>query len=160
LVQRLSVTNRRPRLWGADEGAKRTAVRVPVEHQGVLIAMTFWNPVIAVALSLLASSANCLEETESFPESALTADQWQQRVMDARRRSEEYVAKARARIASPAQPDQEEAEAADQRAMNDPSLQRGDMIATSRGFLVFTGDDRNQRTPADFSPVFEPRRPQ
>ena len=120
----------------------------------------FRSPVVVVAVSLLASPVNGLEEMDSFPDSTLTAEQWQQRVMDARRRAEEYVANARTRTASPAQSDQEETEAADQRAMNDPSLQRGDIIATSKGFFVFTGDDRDQRTPADFSPVNEPRRPQ
>ncbi|WP_156438651.1 hypothetical protein [Bradyrhizobium valentinum] len=102
---------------------------------------------------------NCLEELEGFPDSTLTADQWQQRVLDARRLSEEYVAKARTRSAGPPSSDQEDAEAADQRAMNDPSLQRGDMIVTSKGLFVFTGDDRKERTPADFSPVLEPHRP-
>jgi hypothetical protein len=123
------------------------------------VAMTFRIPVLVIGLSLLGSPVNCLEEMESFPDSTLTADQWQQRVMDARRRSEEYVAKARTRTASPPSSDQEDAEAADQRAMNDPSLQRGDMIATSKGFFVFTGHDRDERTAADFSPVLAPQLP-
>jgi len=29
--------------------------------------------------------------------------------------------------------------------MNDPSLQRGDIIATSQGFLVFVGRDSEER---------------
>ncbi|WOH53648.1 hypothetical protein [Bradyrhizobium sp. sBnM-33] len=117
------------------------------------------TPVLVVAFSLLGSPVSCLEELESLPAATLTADQWQQRVMEARRRSEEYVAKARTRTASPPQTDQEDAEAADQRAMNDPSLQRGDVIATSKGFFVFTGHDRDERTPADFSPVLAPPLP-
>jgi hypothetical protein len=120
--------------------------------------MTFRTPVLVVVLSLLGSGVNCLEELEGFPDSTLTADQWQQRVTDARRRSEEYVA-TRTGSAGPRSSDQEDAEAADQRAMNDPSLQRGDMVVTSKGLFVFTGDDRHERTPADFSPVLEPHRP-
>jgi len=119
--------------------------------------MTKWSLVLATVLSILASPVHCVEEMESSPDATLTADQWQQRVIDARRRSEEYVAKARAGTGESLQSDQEDAEAADQRAMNDPSLQRGDMIATSNGFFVFTGDDRQARTPADFAPVAKPR---
>jgi hypothetical protein len=100
--------------------------------------MRFRSPVLAVALCLLGSPVNCVEDIESFPDATLTAEQWQQR--------------------EPVQSDQEDAQAADQRAMNDPSLQRGDVIATSKGFFVFIGDDRQVRTPADFAPVGAPRR--
>jgi hypothetical protein len=120
--------------------------------------MRFRSPVLAVALCLLGSPVNCVEDIESFPDATLTAEQWQQRVIDARRRSEEYVGRARTRTGEPVQSDQEDAQAADQRAMNDPSLQRGDVIATSKGFFVFIGDDRQVRTPADFAPVGAPRR--
>jgi len=58
--------------------------------------------VLVVAWSLAASSARCLaQEPENFPDSTLTAEQWQQRVQDARRRSEEFVANARTRTADP-----------------------------------------------------------
>jgi len=96
---------------------------------------------------------------ESFPDSALTRGQWQQRVQDARRRSEEFVANARTQTADPPPSDKEDAEAADQRAMNDPSLQRGDIIATSQGFFVFVGRDSEVRQPGDFVPVPPPRSP-
>lgn len=118
--------------------------------------MTFRRPALVVAVMLLGPPVHSLEEMDSFPDSALTAHQWQQRVIDARRRSEEYVAMARSRTES--SPTDDDAEAADQRAMNDPTLQRGDMIATSKGFFVFTRDDRDQRTPADFAPVIAPQR--
>jgi hypothetical protein len=95
-------------------------------------------PVLVVAWSLVASSASCFaQDSENFPDAALTAEQWRQRMQDAQRRSEEFVANARAQTADPATSDKEDAAAADQRAMNDPGLQRGDIIATSKGFLVF-----------------------
>jgi lysozyme family protein len=110
---------------------------------------------LLVAWSILTSSGACFaQEQEDLPDSVLTSEQWQQRVEEARRRSEEFVAKARTQPVDPLPSEKEDAEAADQRAMNDPSLQRGDIIATSRGFLVFVGrDDTEQRQPSDFVPA-------
>jgi lysozyme family protein len=108
----------------------------------------------------MASSGYCFaQELEDFPDSALTNEQWQQRVQDARRRSEEFVANARTQTANPPPSDKEDAEAADQRAMNDPSLQRGDIIATSQGFLVFVGRDSEERQHGDFLPAPSLRQP-
>jgi hypothetical protein len=113
---------------------------------------------VLVAGSLLASSGYCsAQELEHFPDSELTGDQWQQRVQDARRRSEEFIAKARTQTADPTPFDKADTEAADQRAMNDPSLQRGDIIATSQGFFVFVGRDSDERQPGDFVPAPAPR---
>jgi hypothetical protein len=113
---------------------------------------------LLIAWLILAPSGYCLaQESEDLPDSALTREQWQQRVEDARRRSEEFVAKARTQTASPAPSDKEDAEAADQRAMNDPSLQHGDIIATSQGLLVFVGRDSEERRRSDFLPAPSPR---
>ena len=114
---------------------------------------------LLVGWLLLAPSGYCYaQELENFPDAALTSEQWQQRVRDARRRSEEFVANARTQTADPPS-DKEDAKAADQRAMNDPSLQRGDIIATSQGFFVFVGRDSEVRQPGDFVPVPPPRSP-
>src|SRR6202171_691178 len=122
--------------------------------------MTLRTTALLVASSLLASSGYCFaQELENFPDSALTREQWQQRVQDARRRSEEFVANARTQTAAPAPSGKQDAEAADQRAMNDPSLQRGAIIATSQGFLVFVGRDSDARQPSDFLPAPNPPRP-
>ena len=112
-----------------------------------------------VAGSLLASSGygSAQELLEHSPDSELTGEQWQLRVQDARRRSEEFVAKARTQTADPPPSDRAEAEAADRRPMNDPSLQRGDIIATSQGLLVFVGRDSDERQPGDFIPAPSPR---
>jgi lysozyme family protein len=115
---------------------------------------------LLVGWLLLAPSGYCYaQELENFPDAALTSEQWQQRVRDARRRSEEFVANARTQTADPPPSDKADAEAADQRAMNDPSLQRGDIIATSRGFLVFVGRDSEERQPGDFVPAPSQRSP-
>jgi lysozyme family protein len=113
---------------------------------------------LLVGWLLLEPSGYCYaQELENFPDAALTSQQWQQRVQDARRRSEEFVANARTQTADPPPSDKADAEAADQRAMNDPSLQRGDIIATSRGFLVFVGRDSEERQSSDFVPAPSPR---
>jgi hypothetical protein len=90
---------------------------------------------------------------EGFPDAALTSEQWQRRVQDARCLSEEFVANARTQTTDPLQSGKQEAEAADQRALIDPSLQKDDVIATSRGLVVFLGRDGEEHQPGDFLPV-------
>ena len=103
---------------------------------------------------LMLAPPSLAQAPEAVSDADLTAEQWQQRVQDARRRSEEFVSSARSRRSSdPPATEREDAEAADQRAMNDPSLRRGDIIATSKGFLVFNGNDGEARRPDDFSPA-------
>jgi hypothetical protein len=105
---------------------------------------------LLVACSIPASSASCFaQELENFPESALTGEQWQRRVQDARRRSEEFVASARAQTATRPPSDKEDAEAVDQ----------GDSIATSQGFIVFVGRDSERHEPGDFLPAPNPHYP-
>ena len=116
--------------------------------------------IFVVVWSLLASMAiGFAQEFENFPDAEITSDQWQQRVQDARRRSEQFVANARTQVLEPLSTDKEEAEASDQRAMNDPSLQRGDIISTSKGFFVFVGRDSNGRHASDFLPLQNPHSP-
>jgi hypothetical protein len=52
-------------------------------------------------------------------------------------------------------PDQEETEAAD-RALNDPTLRQGDVVATTKGFGVFVGKDEEHQ-PTDFRPASGPQ---
>jgi hypothetical protein len=119
--------------------------------------MVGWIAALIVAWSLIASSVGCFgQQAEDFPDSSVTREQWQQRVENARRRSEEFVANARTKAATPPPSEKEEAQAADQRAMNDPSLQHGDIIATDRGCVVFVGRDEEHQ-PNDFLPTVDLR---
>jgi hypothetical protein len=119
--------------------------------------MNLQTPILAVAWLLMASAmSSWAEEPESSPDSVLTAEQWRERVQEARHRSEEFVANARSHAADPPSSDKEDAIAADQRAMNDPSLQQGDIIATSRGFVVFVGR-YEEHQPNDFLPAPDQR---
>jgi hypothetical protein len=121
--------------------------------------MTLRIAALLVSTCLLASSTSGhAQEPESVADSTLTREQWQQRVQDARQRSEAFVANARNRTADPPPIEKEDAEVADQRAMNDPSLQPGDIIATSQGFLVFVGRDKDERRTSDFLPAPNPKR--
>jgi hypothetical protein len=116
--------------------------------------------IFVVVWSLLASLAlGFAQEFENFPDAEITSDQWQQRVQDARRRSEQFVANARTQVLEPLSTGKEEAEESDQRAMNDPSLQRGDIISTSKGFFVFVGRDSDGRQASDFLPLPNPLSP-
>lgn len=72
-----------------------------------------------------------------FPDPAFTREEWQQRVRHSRHRAEKFISNARKHEANPPPSKKEEIEAARQRALNDPSLQHGDIIATGEGFLVF-----------------------
>jgi hypothetical protein len=121
--------------------------------------MTLRLAALLVTSSLLASTCGLAQEPESVADSTLTLEQWQQRVEDARQRSEAFVANARNRTADPPPSEVEDAEVADQRAMNDPSLQPGDIVATSPGFLIFVGHDKDERRTSDFLPVPNPKHP-
>ena len=120
--------------------------------------MSLRNVGLLVACSILVLTANAVSQELTSSDSELTIEQWQQRVQDARRRSEEFDATAHMRKAGPLFSD-EDAEGADQRAMSDPSLKRGDIIATSKGFVVFVGRESEEHKPSDFLPTSKPHYP-
>jgi hypothetical protein len=92
--------------------------------------MTIWTTALIVAWSLIASSACCFGQEAA----------------------EEFVAKAHMQAAIPAPSEKEEAEAAGERAMNNPTLQHGGIIATGQGFVVSLGG-RKGISPKDFLPT-------
>jgi hypothetical protein len=114
--------------------------------------MAFRIAVLLVTGLLMGSPWRCFaEETQEFPDGAVTREQWQQRVEAARRRSEDFVVNARTQTPSPPSPDALETEAAD-RVVNDPTLRQGDIVSTGRGFFVFVGRDEEHRS-SDFQPI-------
>lgn len=112
----------------------------------LLICSLAWIPVSCLAEEPSASSGDT-------PDWQLSLHSWRQRVEDARRRTDEFVAEARSRQreTSPLMDDQ--AKAIDDRLINDDNLQPGDIISTSKGLLVFVGRGDSPRTPDDFQPV-------
>jgi hypothetical protein len=104
-----------------------------------------------LALGAMQSSAQQAEQdSRSASDASLSEQQWRQRVEDARARSAEFVAKAKAGTAEVESSSEEDEQLADQRAMNDPSLRAGDIVSTSKGFLVFQGLDDGARQWRDF----------
>jgi hypothetical protein len=115
--------------------------------------MTIWTTTAVVVWSLVGLAACCFsQELEDFPASALTREQWKLRVEEASRRAEEFVANARIPGAIPPQSEK----GGSQQALNDPSLQHGDIIATGQGFVVFVGRHEKHQ-PNDFLPAPDPR---
>jgi hypothetical protein len=95
------------------------------------------------------SAQEAEQDSHSTSDASLTEQQWRQRVEDARARSAEFVAKAKAGTAE-VESSNEEEKLADQRAMNDPSLRAGDIVSTSKGFLVFQGLEDGEHQWRDF----------
>ena len=118
-------------------------------------------PLLALASLVAAPARGFAEELRQvfqqdlsdFSDTTLTPQQWRQRVEDARRQSEAFVAQARSHTIDSIQFDQENVELTDQLAMNDPSLKPGDIVSTSHGLLVFIGRDGAERRPNDFERI-------
>jgi hypothetical protein len=118
-------------------------------------------PLLALAFLVAAPARGFAEELRQvfqqdlsdFSDTTLTPQQWRQRVEDARRQSEAFVAQARSHTIDSIQFDQENVELTDQLAMNDPSLKPGDIVSTSHGLLVFIGRDGAERRPNDFERI-------
>ncbi|WKA30558.1 hypothetical protein [Bradyrhizobium roseum] len=107
-------------------------------------------PVAALLLiCLLAAPARC--PAQESADSNLSQEEWRQRVDQARRRTDDFVATARSRKADSFSADDLKKEAID-RARRDPTLRQGDIVATDRGFEMFVGNEE-YRQPGDFVAV-------
>ena len=110
-------------------------------------------PVAALLLiCLLAVPARCLgQESTDSTDANLSQEEWRQRVNEARRRSDDFVANARNRKGEPFSETDRKKEAIE-RATRDPTLRQGDIVATDRGFEMFVGSSES-RQPGDFVPL-------
>lgn len=123
---------------------------IPRSIQLSLLVIT--RTAVLAALCMVTFAGYCFsQDLDDFSDLTLTHEQWQKRVEESRRQSQEFVANARVQK-SLAPTDKEESEAADERALNDPTLQQGDIISTSKGFVVFVGRHEQHR-PDDFRPA-------
>jgi hypothetical protein len=83
--------------------------------------------------------------------------EWLARVAEAKRRARDFALEQRMRSpTSAADLSAEERRLASERVINDSSLQRGDIVSTSRGLFVFRGQPDQDRREGDF--VALPRR--
>ncbi|WP_448041479.1 hypothetical protein [Bradyrhizobium liaoningense] len=116
----------------------------------------------AVGLPLYACPLSCLAQTEPVPsvndylpssEPEVSRDEWRQRVEEARRRAKEVARERRDHPELyrpiPEDPDR----VATERLLNDESLQRGDIVATTNGMFVYQGRSDQPRRDQDFVPV-------
>jgi hypothetical protein len=84
-------------------------------------------------------------------------EQWLARVAEAKRRAREFALEQRMRSPAPAADlSAEEARLASERVIGDSSLQRGDIVSTSKGLFVFRGQPDQEHRESDF--IALPRR--
>jgi hypothetical protein len=101
---------------------------------------------------LLAAPVACLgQQVQDSANSTVTREEWRQRIDEARRRSEAFIADIRSHGLEPFSSQEMEREAAE-RAMRDPTLRYGDIVATEKGFKRFVGKDE-KHLPEDFVPI-------
>ena len=118
---------------------------------------------LAAALGLgLACPCFCLAQAEPEPslsdyipssEPEVTRDEWRQRIEDARRRAKEVSRERREHPELYKSIPEDPAIVATERALNDESLQRGDIIATKKGMFIYQGRSDQPRREQDFVPV-------
>jgi hypothetical protein len=110
-------------------------------------------PVAALLLiCLLAAPARCLaQDSADSADANLSREQWRQRVDEARRRSDDFIANARNQKGDPFSESDRKKEAIE-RATRDPTLRQGDLVTTDRGLEMFVGNSES-RQPGDFVPV-------
>ena len=89
-------------------------------------------------------------------EAVLARQQWQEWVRAERRRIRELAVQRRLNPEVETTVSQERR--ATERALNDMTLRRGDIVVTDKGSFVFIGNAEEDRMPGDFVPV-EPKRP-
>lgn len=102
--------------------------------------------VASISLAAISASDCCAQDRDP---SELTREEWQAQVRAARERIE--LARRQHRSFVPHAPSQDEiAEAASKRVLDDDSLQPGDIVSTTHGLFRFRGGLDGQRTPDDF----------
>jgi hypothetical protein len=108
--------------------------------------------VTLLILCLLAAPARCAaQESADSADANLSQEDWRQRVDQARRRTDDFVANARSRKADPFSAEDLKKEKIE-RARRDPTLRQGDIVATDRGFEMFVGNEESRQS-GDFVAV-------
>ena len=99
------------------------------------------------------STSDPQAESILSPDSFITRDDWKRRIDDARKRSE--LARKDWQLNPPSRAVTEEsmAKIAAERALNDYTLQPGDIVSTDKGLLQFRGWAGADGRDAQFSPV-------
>jgi len=119
---------------------------------------------MALAFALTTSGSQCRAQGADGPSNALreaeetilARQQWQEQVRAEKRRIRELAIQRRLQPEVETVVSQERR--ASERALNDMTLRRGDIVVTDKGSFVFIGNAEEDRMPGDFAPV-EPKQP-
>lgn len=105
---------------------------------------------------------SCVAQTEPEPslsdylppsEPEPSRDAWRQRIDEAKRRAKEVSRERREHPELYAPVPEDPEIVATERALNDESLQRGDIIATKKGMFIYQGRPDRPRREQDFVPI-------
>lgn len=108
---------------------------IPVSHR-TWIAL--W---MALQAGAGAAHAVELEPADPAQEAEMTAEDWRERVEQARKRSRAFVDRAKVGPIEESEAEKQlRRRESDDRILNDHTLQKGDIVATSDGFFLFLGD--------------------
>jgi hypothetical protein len=103
-------------------------------------------------VSLPSAMAQVEPESDQPGQPRMSREQWLADVEAARLRVEERRRQGRS-FAAPVPSDEEVGRETFQRILEDDSLRAGDIVATSRGLLMFKGQSSDERSLSDFAPV-------
>jgi hypothetical protein len=127
-------------------------------------ARSWWRVVLAFLLTLgsvtpgrFASAGDLDADTEiskSLDETSSSRRSWEQHVREEKRRIQELATQRRMnRSHDPVVPPFEEDRLVSERALNDMTLERGDIVVTDKGAFVFRGQTLEDRKAEDFEPL-------
>jgi hypothetical protein len=90
------------------------------------------------------------QASEEDATSAMSREQWLDRVAAAKRRAQQSALEQRERSKLSAAPLIDRDHAASERVLNDDSLQSGDIVSTDKGLFLFRGRPDGERRESDF----------
>jgi len=119
---------------------------LPASFRVLIATLVFGGVVLPNAMAQVESGSDQPAEPRA------SREQWLADIEAARRRIEERRREGRS-FARSEPSDAEAAGEAFQRILEDDSLRVGDIVATSRGLLMFKGQSSHERSLNDFAPV-------
>jgi hypothetical protein len=100
----------------------------------------------------IARDMNAADATDEVqPE--VSRQEWLERVQEAKRRAKEAAVERRLHPERYTPSPADKAQVASERALNDDSLQPGDIVSTDKGLFVFRGQPDQPPTSEDFVPL-------
>jgi hypothetical protein len=119
----------------------------------LVAAVLGWSAAADEVSTTRAAAGEQADDVAASPDSLVTREAWKQRIEQARARAEQ--ARRDWRLNAPLRPftpDPPE-KIATERALSDDTLQPGDIVSTTNGFLLFRGRSGVDGQAADFVPI-------